>query len=270
MGLASIVQFIWHNPGNRGMRLRKLACAVEWQVYKRVLRKPRIISLPNGVRFIAHPDCVISSALQYADWPEYAELQYCRRRLRSGDVLIDVGANVGHFSLLLGDLVGPRNLICYEPTPVSWRRLKANFQLNGWPTHRLHQAAVGGACGTVRFPDLNSPGTTNSPACSTAGRTVLVKRTCLDALVDHLQGKVVGLLKIDVEGAEPEVFAGGRRFLRRHRPRLVLFENLYGSPDKDIVQLLSGLGYSLFQLECSGNACLTRWVPGNFFARRSW
>src|SRR5690242_1881371 len=122
MSVKIIGRAVWCNPGNRHCRIRKLMAAVGWQLYKRTLRQPRIIRLANGVKFRAYPDCVISSALHYADWPEFAELQFCRSQLQRGDVVWDVGANVGHFSLLMADIVGPENLHGYEPTPVAWRR----------------------------------------------------------------------------------------------------------------------------------------------------
>src|SRR5213083_1969333 len=106
MSIRIIGRSVWNNPGNRDKRVGKLFAALHWQIYKRVIKRPKIITLANGARFRAYPDCVISSALHYADWPEYEELHFCRRHLRRGDVVIDVGANVGHFSLLLADICG--------------------------------------------------------------------------------------------------------------------------------------------------------------------
>ena len=219
MGVISIAKFISQNAGNRGRLLRQFARGLEWQLYKNLIRKPRTLTLPNGVKFRAYPDCVISSALHYARWPEYAELQFCRRNLRPGDLVIDVGANVGHFSLLLGDLVGPRNLHCFEPTPISWRRLVENFVLNEWPTEKLFQCAVGRKPGTLQFLDLDKPETTNCCQSSAYGKTVSVEMTALDEYAAKLDEGSVGLLKVDVEGYEREVFAGADRLFRCIRPR---------------------------------------------------
>src|SRR5205823_15067838 len=117
MSFRLITKSIWANPGNRGKRLRKTLAALAWQCEKRTLKATRILTLPNNVRFKAYPDCVVSSALIYADWPEYHELMFLRRYLRASELVIDVGANVGHISLLLADVVGPRNVFALEPTP---------------------------------------------------------------------------------------------------------------------------------------------------------
>ena len=267
VSLRIISKSIWNNPGNRGQRLRKTFDAVGWQLYKRLVRRPKTVTLANGVRFRAYPDCVISSALHYADWPEFHELQFCRRHLRPGDWVVDVGANVGHFCLLLADVVGPERLICYEPTPVSWRRLKENFELNGWPVDRVYQAAVGRREGFLDFPDLEHPDTTNAAGLAgDAGRTVKVPLVALDSIVTQLRGGAVGLLKVDVEGYEPEVFAGARQFLACAQPRLVMFESLTGTPADEIVDAFREAGYTLFQLDANGSPDPDRLTAQNLFA----
>ncbi len=96
MSVSIVTRSIWGNSGNTGKRVRKTLSAMVWQLQKRTIRASRILRLPNGVLFRAYPDCVISSALIYADWPEYLELMFLRKRLQHDQVLIDVGANVGH------------------------------------------------------------------------------------------------------------------------------------------------------------------------------
>ena len=110
MTIRLVTRSIWNNPGNRGKRLRKTVAAIMWQLRKRCRRSPYMLQLPNGLRFKLYPDCVVSSALVYADWPEYAELMFLRRMLRHDDVVLDVGAHTGHISFLLGDVVAPGNI----------------------------------------------------------------------------------------------------------------------------------------------------------------
>lgn len=253
MSIRIISRSVLTNPGNRNKRIRKLYAAVRWQCYKRVIKRPKIITLANGTRFRAYPDCVVSSALHYADWPEYEELHFCRSHLRRGDVVIDVGANVGHFSLLLADIVGAENLFCFEPTPVTWRRLKNNFELNGWSTSHLYAMAVGQREGSVEFPDSEQPETTNSVVWSKEGVSkIKVPLLSLDSLLPEFAKREVGVLKIDVEGYEREVLLGARRFLREVRPRLVMFESLEGRLDDVLGKVLSDTQYAAFKL---GSAC---------------
>ncbi|MGH7194367.1 MAG: hypothetical protein ACREJM_12680, partial [Candidatus Saccharimonadales bacterium] len=116
MSIRQVTCSVWRNPGNRGQRIRRTFAALRWQLQKRIVRSPRTVRLANGVRFRAYPDCVVSSALIYSDWPEFHELRFLRKHLGADELVIDVGANVGHVSLLLADLVGPENVYAFEPT----------------------------------------------------------------------------------------------------------------------------------------------------------
>src|SRR4051812_6040667 len=128
MSVKLIFKSVWNNPGNRGQRIARLCRAAQWQFSKRIAPGAKLLRLPNGASFIAHPDCVVSSALTYAQWPEYHELQFIRRVLQRGQTVIDAGANVGHVSLLLSDICGGENIFAFEPTPVSFRRLCENWK----------------------------------------------------------------------------------------------------------------------------------------------
>src|SRR6266516_4022515 len=101
MSVRIVLDSIWRNPGNRGQRLARSLAAVRWQMSKRLIKRARPVLLASGAKMLAHPDCVVSSALLYADWPEYPELTFIRRTLHRNDLIIDVGANVGHILLLL-------------------------------------------------------------------------------------------------------------------------------------------------------------------------
>ena len=266
MSLRLVTRSIWLNPGNRRKRLRQCFAALWWQIWKRSVKSPRVIRLINHAQFKAYPDCVISSALIYSDWPEYHEIQFVRRVLKRGDVVIDVGANVGHVSLLLSDLAGPENIFGFEPTPVSFRRLVENWKLNGWSTENLFQCAVGRAAGAIRIPDTRCPETKNAVSSGTDGPTVEVELIALDDWRSRWDGRRVGLLKIDVEGYEREVFAGAEQLLIRDRPRLVMFESLGGTVDPEISAILRGSRYELFQLDDNGNPDFSRFTAQNLFA----
>jgi FkbM family methyltransferase len=267
MSVRLITKSVWSNPGNRGQRIMRICRAVEWQFHKRVLRTTRILRLPNGMNFKAYPDCVISSALIYSAWPEFWELRFIRQFLRPGEAVIDVGANIGHISLLLADIACPENIFAFEPTPVSFRRLQENWTLNGWSTNHLYQAAVGRATGRVQVPDSVRPETKNSiSSAATASHCVEVPLVSLDSQRSRWQDRRLGLLKVDVEGYEPEVFAGAIEMLRQDRPRLVMFESLGGKVEPEVAQVFLGAGYKVFQLDDVGRPDFDRQDAQNLFA----
>lgn len=249
MSVRIIFNSIWRNPGNRGHRVRKSIAALWWQAEKHTVRRCRKMRLASQAWFMAHPDCVVSSALIYADWPEYHELRFVRRHLEPGDVVVDVGAYVGHFSLLLADKVKPENIYTFEPLPINSTRLIENWKLNGWPVANHSQVAVGRTGGTVFFSAPAAPVTTSQVVSAPKEGLVAVPMISLDDRRSDWQGRPIGLIKIDVEGYEAEVLGGCRKLLRENRPRLILFESLGGSLAPPIGRILSEAGYLAFQLD---------------------
>ena len=267
MRSVEVAKFIWKHPANRKRRLRHLAKGLLWQIRKRTVKQPKTITLANGVRFLAHRDCVVSSSLHYADWPEYHEIAFCRRQLRRGDIVLDVGANVGHFALLMSDVVGPENVICFEPMGAAYQRLVANFQLNNWTTANLHRAAVGVENGVIEFPDPLQPDTTTSVVWGGANvpRT-RVPVVTLDQFFAENSYTRLDCLKIDVEGYEERVFNGAAGLLRRLRPRLVMFESLNGHLQPGIAEVLRQCDYAAFQLDATGSIQRNSLTAQNLFA----
>ncbi len=253
MSFRLVSRSVWGNPGNRGKKMRKTAAAIAWQLRKRLFRSSFPIQLASGAKFMAHPDCVVSSALIYADWPEFAELMFIRSRLQQGDVVVDAGANVGHMGLLLAGVADPQLIFAFEPTPFTFRRLQENWRLNGWSEANLHQIALGPEEGAVEMPDVDHPETKNSIlATAGADRTVMVNQRTLDSFRPLWQGRRIGFFKIDVEGYEDQVFRGAVEVLRIDRPALVMFESLSGSLDPAMAAHFEKAGYHVFQLGESG------------------
>jgi FkbM family methyltransferase len=247
-----VFRSVWENPGNRGQRARRLLRALKWQVSKHFSRRPWILRLASGALFKAYPDCVISSGLIYADLPEYQELKFIRKLLKPHQAVIDVGANVGHILLLLCDIVPPSRLFAFEPTPISFRRLKENWLLNNWPVNNLYEIAVGEVEANMYIDDSRNPQTTNALHEHANAKDVSIKVIPLDSLFHLWHGLEIGLLKIDVEGFERAVFRGAVELLRKNPPRLLMFESLQGELDSEIGHLLKEYGYEVFQIDGKG------------------
>ena len=215
----------------------------------------------------AYPDCVISSAVIYADWPEYHEIRFIRSRLQADDVIIDVGANIGHLLLLLADIVGPENLHGFEPTPVTFARLRENWRLNSWGVGCLNQLAVGATASKMFIANTTRPVPTNSVQFGLVrSDDVAIEVRPLDAMIEFWRGRRIGLLKVDVEGFEKEVFAGAKSFLAGLRPRLIMFESLDKKIDTVVAESLAAACYRVFQLDGQGRPDFAGDSAQNLFA----
>ena len=123
------------------------------------------------------------------------------------------------------------------------------------------------SAGLVRVPDTTSPETKNAIACADGNvATVEVTLVALDDCRAYWAGKRVGLLKIDVEGFEREVFAGAHQVLHQDCPKLVMFESLGGAVDYEIASVLRDARYEIFQLNQAGEPDFSASAAQNLFA----
>ena len=130
---------------------------------------------------------------------------YCR----AGETAVDVGANIGEVSLLLGQGVGPTGRVyAFEPHPRIYRYLLGNLALNGRANVEARNLAVGAVEGTVRMSDGKRD---DMNRIEDAG-TLPVRCSTLD---QEIPAAAITFLKVDVEGSELHVLQGGRQLLAR-------------------------------------------------------
>jgi FkbM family methyltransferase len=218
-----LATYIWQHPANSGRRVRTLARAAAWQVYKRTTGRAVDLKVFDGLTFRCYPDSHSSSLLVYASgWPDYDEMHFVRQYLRPGDGFVDVGANVGLYSMLAASLVKSNGSVeAFEPNPVACARLRENARLNGLGNLRVHEVAVSDRCGTVRF--LSDQDCENRIAAHGDEGKRSVDLPCV-ALDDVLTPGKYALGKMDLEGAELLALRGAERLLAAARPAVWILE----------------------------------------------
>ncbi len=215
------MRYIWNHPAVRGERGRALTRYVGWQVWQRTARRPVDVRLAADVRLRCHPHSTSASAVLYCRFPDWSEMRFLLDELRPGDIFIDVGANVGVYTLLAASVPGVR-CISFEPSTESRGRLLDNVRRNNLNQVEVHPKAVGDHRGDVLF--TVGRGTINKIADATTSGSV--ERVPVVTLDDHIPASGrVALVKIDVEGAEPAVLRGATRLLQTHAPALLIERN---------------------------------------------
>lgn len=183
-------------------------------------------------------------------WVEIEVQEAMRRLLRPGDTVVDVGANIGFFSLLAARLVGPQGRVyAVEPAPENVAAIRANTELNGVANVEAVEVAAGAAAGRSRLlvVEDQSWSMMESQGDHPLGKErIEVEVAPVDDLVG--QGRIAPprLVKIDVEGAEPDVLRGARRTLAEHRPAVIC--ELHGT-NEPVAEALEAAGYELTNLE---------------------
>jgi len=196
--------------------------------------------------------------LIYCDNFEWSERQFLNNYLKSGDVFVDIGANIGLFTLIASHSVGNKGKIySFEPCLKTFQRLIQNTQLNRIKNTQCIRLALSDHRGQTQMNvSLDGYNAWNSIGQPTAGRfftTETVDVTTWDDFVHehHLAGRVT-MMKIDVEGWESRVLSGGIETLSRaDAPDLqVEFTDKAAESANTSCQALyrqlEGLGYRMF------------------------
>jgi FkbM family methyltransferase len=249
-----VVALTWGHPANAGRRFRAVARVVAFQLRGRLWGVRAIAPLGDHSRIWADAHVYISARAMYANPLDWNEMQAWRRHLRPGDLFVDVGANVGLYTIWALD--GGAEVIAVEPSPRSLALLEENLQLNSYSA-QVVAAAAGAAPGTMALTsELDQQNHLVVGTAAVSDGTQMVAVETLDAIVGD---RVVAGLKIDVEGAEALVLAGASRLLADQRARLIQLEwndasvDLLGQDRQPLRRLLAGYGYELFRPDRHGD-----------------
>lgn len=202
----------------------------------------------------------------YMEWlayfdPERPELDVFKGLLKPGQVVLDIGANIGENSLVAASMVMPGGSVyAFEPNPPVFAKLDSNIRLNPNLPVKPIQKGIGEKPGYfyVDVGNPNNAGGGQLVEASASGNKQKVEVVALDAVVADLRIARVDIIKIDVEGFEPQVLRGGKETLQKHHPLLFIEFNetalrRYGSSTQELLQLLKELGYSSFERTLSQN-----------------
>lgn len=226
-----------------------------YQLLKRSRHKPITTKLFNGKTIKLYPDCPVSSQFIYTSIPDKQEIMKLRSSSKPQTTFLDIGANMGAYSVMLFDCVN--RIIAFEPDDTSFARLKDNVESNAGAEVNLEKVALSNYVGQGKFSNFAADPTNKLLNSDDDG--VLVTVTTLDdyALKAKLASDRPYILKIDVEGEELKVLQGARNFLNRFPIEGILFES-FESQIPMVREFLEKLGY-----------CVTRISHHNYWASKS-
>jgi FkbM family methyltransferase len=185
-----------------------------------------------------------------------------RKCVRPGMTVLDIGANVGFFTMLAASLVGPEGrVVAFEPNSNNVRMLEASRRANGFENVQVHCLAASDAPGILAFDTAYSNGIAASLGSSVDGLlgTAIIPAIDADRLLADDQP--VHFIKIDVEGGEYRALNGMRRTLSRYRPTIVsefypgVLGSVSGVSPEEYLRFLMGQKYSIAVVE--DNSCVT-------------
>jgi FkbM family methyltransferase len=183
--------------------------------------------------------------------------------LRPGMAFVDVGANVGYFSMLAASRVGPSGeVFAFEPSQTNVKLLHLNRVLNGFQNVRIFPFAAGRTWDLSFYDGSHSNGWVSPIAARP--EEVLPRTVVTSAPIHEIvpRERRVDMIKIDVEGAEYQALVGALPLLERHHPAIVsefsppALEAISGVSGRDYLRFLTDLGYRLSLLRADATiAC---------------
>lgn len=179
-----------------------------------------------------------------------AEMEWFLDQLKPGQTFLDVGANIGIYSLHASRRLGPEgNIHAFEPTPETFNMLTANISNNRLSNIRTSAKALADKSGILYLVADGRPAS-NSTSFHADRDSGLrqIEAITLDEYRDSNSGMKVDFIKVDIEGGERAFFEGGKRTLSEDKP-LILFESEHTGPDFPERKLLRDIGYLLYILD---------------------
>jgi FkbM family methyltransferase len=193
----------------------------------------------------------------YGEYSE-GEVDLFRQIVKPGQIVVEVGANLGAHTVFLARHVGTKGSVkAFEPQRILFQALCANLALNSIPNVHALQQAVGATPGTIKVPSIDYTRESNFGALALGsyqtGEQVDV------VTLDSYNLTACNLLKIDVEGMEKDVLQGAVNMIQRLKPILYV-ENDKPEKSAALIQYIDSLGYNmLWHRPCYFN-------PHNFFS----
>jgi FkbM family methyltransferase len=246
-GFRRLAQWLRHAPGLRNADPLWKALRRPYRALLQAGGKSGVEVSVGGTSMRLHPDFAT------VGWEgiETQSYQTFAAAIRPGDVVFDVGAHIGTYSILAARQAGADGLVvAFEPTPATRRYLRQHLEWNG--VHErvtVREACCSDRSGTVEF-FLGAEAFDAQNSLIANGRSTVqqLEATTIDEEVSRV-GRPPDLIKIDVEGAEQQVLLGAKWTLNSHRPKLLLSVHPdrlpEGVTERGIVHSLEALGYRI-------------------------
>ena len=247
VNLIKLLKFVWKHPSNRNFKISAILRVLRWQIASRLM--PSLIALPyyNKTYLFGKKGMTSASNAWYCGLYEYEEMNFLFDHLDHNDLFLDVGANIGAYTILAASKRS--NVIAVEPIPSSFEILKKNISLNGFnDSVEIFNVAISDKGENLNFSNNLDALNHVIVKGEKYSDTINIPAVQLDQV---LNGRVPNFIKIDVEGFESKVINGAERIFSHNDLKCIIIELIGGGKnygfDEDVLhQKLLNYGFSTY------------------------
>jgi len=185
---------------------------------------------------------------------EPLETELVKKEIKKGDVVLDIGANIGYYTLIFAKLVGEEGKVfAFEPDPTNFSLLKKNVELNGYKNVVLVQKAVSNKTGKIRLYLSKDNRADHRIYNSGDGRqSIESEATRLDDYFKNYDGKIA-FIKMDIQGAEGGALQGMFNLLKKNNVKIAMEFcpiglKRFGMEPEECLKLLTESGFTLYEI----------------------
>ena len=244
--ITNIIKFLLESPLNREHKLSSVFKFIAWQLKNLVHQPIRNVDWIDSSKFAVRKGETALTGNIYAGLIEFEDMCFCFHVMRAEDMFLDIGANIGSYTIIAGKVVGAE-VVSFEPVPSTYRALMTQVGLNQIESKvTAHNMGVSDKPGKIHFTtDLGAMNHAILESEADQGAGVEVATVALDDLIEIDRQTV---LKIDVEGFELHVLKGARSVLANDQIVAIIIEmngngQAFGISDSEIHAFLTDLGY---------------------------
>lgn len=256
--LFAILRFILSHPLARKNKGEALKRFFRYQLGKLFNPYPIVYPFTDKTKLIIEKGMTGATGNIYCGLHEFEDMSFLLHFLRPEDLFVDVGANIGSYTVLASGHAGSKT-IAIEPIPATFRRLQNNLAINYLDSLvTAYNLGVGSKKGVLKF--TTNLDTVNHVAIESTEMDVIeVKVETLDQLLNGLHPS---LIKIDVEGFESEVLSGASTILDDDALKAIIIElngsgGKYGFSDQDVHTFLLSKKFSAYKFNPFDNSLVS-------------
>jgi FkbM family methyltransferase len=250
--MLNALRHVWRHPLNADRRFSGIGRFARWQIATRLLPGAAVaIPFTDRARLLVSRGMYGATQNVYCGLNDFEDMSFLVHYLRPDDVFVDVGANVGAYTVLASAAAGAKTY-AFEPSPAALHALRGNIALNRLADRvSIEPYAVGRAPGTVSISTAGAsamhhiePAASRPSTPSASAETRVVQMRTIDSY--DLRPAI---MKIDVEGYEAEVLAGAMETASRPELMAIITENSddadhYGNGVLSVASFMNRYGFT--------------------------